>query len=76
MAKVVGVPGGNGGTIAVAFVVPYGPDRPGEDELKQWCAQTLAKFKVPSRFILSADPLPRLGTGKIDRQKLKARYAS
>ncbi|WP_435583307.1 AMP-binding protein [Amycolatopsis thermoflava] len=57
MVKVVGVPGGDGGTVAVAFVVPYGPDRPGEDELKQWCAQTLAKFKVPSRVRL-IDEMP------------------
>ncbi|MFF5988241.1 AMP-binding protein [Prauserella flavalba] len=50
MTKVVGVPGPGGGTIAVAFVVPHGSDRPGEDELKQWCARTLAKFKVPARI--------------------------
>lgn len=49
LTKVVGVPGADGGTTAVAFVVPRGPAQPGEDELKQWCAQTLAKFKVPTR---------------------------
>ena len=35
----------------------------------------LAKFKIPARFIFSAEPLPRLGTGKIDRRALKAQYA-
>jgi hypothetical protein len=29
---------------------------------------------VPARFIFSADPLPKLGTGKIDRVALKALY--
>ncbi|MDQ0380493.1 AMP-binding protein [Amycolatopsis thermophila] len=57
MTKVVGVPGRGGGTIAVAFVVPYGPTPPAEDELRQWCAQTLAKFKVPSRIRL-IDEMP------------------
>ncbi len=50
VAKVVGVPGPDGGgTIAVAFVVPEGAADPTEDELTQWCATTLAKFKVPTR---------------------------
>jgi len=49
VAKVVGVPGPDGGTVAVAFVVPQGPAEPTEDELTQWCATTLAKFKVPTR---------------------------
>jgi acyl-CoA synthetase (AMP-forming)/AMP-acid ligase II len=35
----------------------------------------LAKFKLPERFIFSDQPLPRLGTGKIDRRALKAQYA-
>ncbi|MDQ3826739.1 MAG: AMP-binding protein, partial [Actinomycetota bacterium] len=51
LTKVVGAPDPNGGgTIAVAFVVPQGPDEPDEDELKEWCAQALAKFKVPARI--------------------------
>ncbi|MEO7634375.1 MAG: class I adenylate-forming enzyme family protein [Sphingomicrobium sp.] len=35
----------------------------------------LAKFKIPSRIILSDVALPRLGTGKIDRRALKAHYS-
>ena len=35
----------------------------------------LARFKIPERIIISVDPLPRLGTGKIDRRALKAQYA-
>jgi long-chain acyl-CoA synthetase len=35
----------------------------------------LAAFKIPERMIFSAEPLPRLGTGKIDRVALKAQYA-
>ena len=35
----------------------------------------LAAFKVPARMIFSEEPLPRLGTGKIDRVALKAQYA-
>lgn len=35
----------------------------------------LARFKIPARIILSTVPLPRLGTGKIDRRALKAQYS-
>ena len=35
----------------------------------------LAKFKIPERIIFSPESLPRLGTGKIDRPTLKAKYA-
>ncbi len=50
LAKVVGVPGpGGGGTVAVAFVVPEPSSEPGEEELKRWCAASLATFKVPTR---------------------------
>jgi long-chain acyl-CoA synthetase len=34
----------------------------------------LAAFKIPARMIFSAKPLPRLGTGKIDRVELKEKH--
>lgn len=54
VAKVVGTPGLTGGTVAVAFVVlTDGAPTPSQDDLRAWCAQTLAAFKVPSavRFL-------------------------
>ncbi|HMI39610.1 MAG TPA: class I adenylate-forming enzyme family protein [Sphingomicrobium sp.] len=45
------------------------------DGLKAFLESRLAAFKIPARMIFSADPLPRLGTGKIDRVALKAQYA-
>ena len=46
-----------------------------EDDLRQFLIGRLAAFKVPARMIFSAEPLPRLGTGKIDRVALKQQYA-
>jgi acyl-CoA synthetase (AMP-forming)/AMP-acid ligase II len=43
--------------------------------LRAFLETRLAAFKIPERMIFSADPLPRLGTGKIDRIALKAQYA-
>ena len=47
-----------------------------EQDLRSFLEERIAKFKIPARFIFSAEPLPRLGTGKIDRRALKAQYAS
>jgi acyl-CoA synthetase (AMP-forming)/AMP-acid ligase II len=47
-----------------------------EAELRQFLEERIARFKLPQRIIMSDDPLPRLGTGKIDRRALKAQYAS
>jgi acyl-CoA synthetase (AMP-forming)/AMP-acid ligase II len=49
LTKVVGIPGRDGGTDAVAFVVPAEAARPDEQELMGWCAMRLARFKVPAR---------------------------
>ena len=46
-----------------------------EDDLRAFLEARIAKFKIPARFIFSDDPLPKLGTGKIDRPSLKAQYA-
>jgi acyl-CoA synthetase (AMP-forming)/AMP-acid ligase II len=47
-----------------------------EDELRAFLEARIARFKIPARFIFSEEPLPKLGTGKIDRPSLKAQYAN
>ena len=46
-----------------------------EEELRNFLEGRLSAFKIPGRFVFSDEPLPRLGTGKIDRVVLKQRYA-
>jgi acyl-CoA synthetase (AMP-forming)/AMP-acid ligase II len=48
LAKVVGITGAGGYTQAIAFVVPTEGAETGAAELKNWCAESLAAFKVPS----------------------------
>ena len=43
-------------------------------DLEAHCASKLAAFKVPEEFIMADAPLPRLGTGKIDRVTLQKQY--
>ena len=46
-----------------------------EEDLRNFLTGRLAAFKIPGRMIFSDEPLPRLGTGKIDRVVLKQQYA-
>ena len=56
VAKVVGVEAPDGATRAVAFVVVgVGEDLPSPEELRQWCARSLAAFKVPDAVHLVAE---------------------
>ena len=44
------------------------------ETLRTALAQTLAAFKVPAQIWISDSPLPRLGTGKIDKVSLRRDY--
>lgn len=64
-AAVVGVDHEELGQEAVAFVVPLAGRRVGAAELARWVGAALAAFKVPARFEIRAEPLPRNATGKV-----------
>jgi acyl-CoA synthetase (AMP-forming)/AMP-acid ligase II len=63
------------GEVPVAVIYIKDGERMSEAELRAFLDGKLARFKIPERFIFSSVPLPRLGTGKIDRRALKAQYA-
>ena len=43
----------------------------GEEQLRAHCAARLAPFKVPKRFTLVSEPLPRTRSGKLLRRELR-----
>ena len=45
-----------------------------ENRLRQSLQTSLAAFKHPQKFILSDVPLPRLGSGKIDKRTIKNQH--
>jgi len=71
--SVFGAPDERLGEVPVAVIHASSPL--GADELRAFLEARIARFKLPERVIFSATPLPRLGTGKIDRRALKAQYA-
>ncbi len=72
-AAVFGAPDERLGEVPVAVIHARG--ELDENRLRKFLEANIAAFKVPARFIFSEQPLPRLGTGKIDRVALKALYA-
>jgi long-chain acyl-CoA synthetase len=74
-ACVFGAPDERLGEVPVAVVHARGGSSLNEAGLREFLDGKLAAFKIPARMIFSAEPLPRLGTGKIDRVELKAKHA-
>ena len=74
-ASVFGLPDERLGEVPVAVFL----QRPGhvvnEAELREFVAARIAAFKQPVHFWREDVPLPRLGTEKVDKRALKARYA-
>ncbi|MEM9653807.1 MAG: AMP-binding protein [Actinomycetota bacterium] len=67
---VVGEPSERTGEAVAAFVVPRGDVTLTEDELRRHCEAELARYKVPSRFVIAPD-LPIGPTGKLQRIRLR-----
>ncbi|MGH9011133.1 MAG: class I adenylate-forming enzyme family protein [Acidimicrobiia bacterium] len=73
-AHVVPVPDERMGEVGVAWVVPEAHAELDAAELLRYCAENLARFKVPIRiFFAEADDLPVSASGKIQKFKLVER---
>jgi len=68
-AAVVGVPDDRWGEVCAAFVVLS--DHATDLDLRSFCADRLARFKVPKSFHV-VDELPRNSMGKIQKSELSA----
>ncbi len=64
-AAVVGADHEELGQEVKAIVVPEPGATLEEGKLSSWCAETLARYKVPSLWDIRAEPLPRNASGKI-----------
>ncbi|HEU0310934.1 MAG TPA: class I adenylate-forming enzyme family protein [Sphingomicrobium sp.] len=75
-AAVFGAPDERLGEVPVAVLHRREDSNISEAELRAFLEGRIAAFKIPARMIFSDQPLPRLGTGKIDRVALKQKYAA
>ncbi|HEX9712024.1 MAG TPA: long-chain fatty acid--CoA ligase [Actinomycetota bacterium] len=74
-AAVIGVPDERWGEVGRAIVVLRSGATTTEAALKTFCAEQLARFKVPTSVVF-ADTLPRNATGKLLKQQLRERHGA
>jgi acyl-CoA synthetase (AMP-forming)/AMP-acid ligase II len=75
-AAVIGVDDELTGMAVKAVVVCEPGARPGERELASWVGETLAAYKVPTRWEIRSEPLPRNPSGKILKNVLRGEVES
>jgi acyl-CoA synthetase (AMP-forming)/AMP-acid ligase II len=73
-AAVFGLPDERFGEVPGAVVHFHDGETIDEGALQGFLCEHIAAFKVPTRIWIAADPLPRLGTEKIDKVGLRAKY--
>ena len=71
---VVGIPSERWGEAVHAIVVPAKGAEPTEDELKAWCRDRIAAYKVPKSWSFRAEPLPLSGALKVLKRQLRAPF--
>jgi acyl-CoA synthetase (AMP-forming)/AMP-acid ligase II len=72
-AAVIGIPDERLGEVALAVIDPKPGEKLTEEEMNQFCERNLPRYKRPRRIIF--DKVPRNPTGKIEKPKLREKYA-
>ena len=72
-AAVIGIPDERLGEIVAAVIEPKPDESLTEDEVNRFCEQNLPRYMRPRCIIF--DKVPRNPTGKIEKPKLRAKYA-
>ncbi len=70
-SAVLGVPHEDLGQEVAAVVVVAETDAVTREQLRAFVAERLAYFKVPSRWVITTEPLPRNATGKVVRREIR-----
>ena len=73
MAAGIGVPDPVLGEVGRYYIVPQPGTDPTEDELKTYCSEHLADYKIPKHIIFT-ESLPLTPVGKVMKLKLKEDY--
>jgi len=72
-AAVIGIPDKIKGELPFAFIVPHEGRKVEQDDLRLFCQERLANYKVP-RMYHFVESLPKTGTGKISKKDIQKQY--
>ena len=75
-ASVFGLPDERFGEVPVAVYQAEEGRTLTPEALREFVAKEIAPFKVPAKFWQVTEPLPRLGTEKVDKRALRTAYAA
>ncbi len=73
-ASVFGMPDERMGELPTGVFLAKDGEQLSEEELRAFLQEHIAAFKVPVRLWQEHETLPRLGTEKVDKRTLRARY--
>jgi len=71
---VFGLPDEKLGEVPAAVYLAKEGQSVSPDDLRDYLSHHLAPFKMPVRFWEVREPLPRLGTEKVDKRSLREKY--
>ncbi|MFL6846152.1 MAG: class I adenylate-forming enzyme family protein [Allosphingosinicella sp.] len=74
-ASVFGVPDERLGEVPAAALYCEDDRDFGEDDLRAFLDGRIAQYKIPKFIWVYDEPLPKLGTGKIDKKTLREKYS-
>ena len=72
-AAVIGIPDEEWGEIVKVIIVLNKGEKVTEEEIIEFCKERIAAYKIP-KSVEFTESLPKLGSGKIFKKKLKERY--
>jgi long-chain acyl-CoA synthetase len=71
---VIGIPSEQWGEAVHAIIVLQPDQTADEEELKAWCRERIAGYKVPKSVEFRTEPLPMSGAMKVLKRELRAAY--
>ncbi len=72
LVAIVGVPDERMGEVGYAYVIPRLNATIDPDELRKWCREKMANYKVP-RYFEIVDEVPHNAGGKVEKNELRSR---
>jgi acyl-CoA synthetase (AMP-forming)/AMP-acid ligase II len=74
-AALIGMPHETWGEVGLMVVVLEDGGTAGEEELKEFCGQHLARYKIPKQVVFAKE-LPYSSYGKVLKAELKEKYVA